>query len=787
MNALWRWCLEFLFDPEDLGRLESVRFDWGADWVDSHPALIWLALLAALLAAFWFYRRGQSVGRSAGVILATLRGMTLISLVVIFADPILELRSARDQKPLLWLLVDSSESMQLPATGDSSPAAPTRAEHWNRQLANDSKLRKLLSERFRAEAYSFADVDSLQPFDWTTPSAGRTSPTESTRTGATAIGAALEELQRRGGTRDPAGVILVSDFVQNRGPAAIESAASLDRPIFAVGLGQEAAVDLAVELDAESVVMKDERTTVAAILRQSGLVGKSVTLRLTGRSAADATAERLLGERRIVLENEQSRVEFPLTPETAGRLTLQIEADILDEETLPENNRDAIDVSVTDHFIRVLFVEYEPTWEWRFIKEVFHRDRLVGRGGFRTYLRSSDRAVREANELFIPTLPPSRAEFFKYDVIFIGDVPASALPGRFCEMTREFVSEFGGGLVVLAGPRFGPQALAGTPIADMLPVIIDPQARRRDEPFQLVLTNAAQRFDFMQLGQSPKEHERAWSNLGELPWYQPVQRVESTSVVLAEHPTDTTADGRTKQPLVARRQYGAAGGEVVYLGFNETWRLRRLYGEKYYRQFWGQLIHRLGLGHAQGGDKRFVIDPLPEEPFAPGEEIPLQVRVWNANFEPLTDEALPNGSLAGAMIRQGPGVEQELPVSLAMTRPGLFEASVPVEQTGDWRFRVVDPITNQSREIPFQVADPSLERRVPNRDAVLQQQLAALRPAGRVCVPENLAARLAEFTPPDRVETDISRFPLVPTWPVFVLVVGLLLAEWSLRKWWHLA
>ena len=786
MNAVWRWFLEFLLDPYDLGRLESARFEWGADWVNSYPALIWLALLAALLAAFWFYRRGQSVGRSAGVILATLRGMTLMSLVVIFADPILALRSTREQKPLLWLLVDASESMQLPATGDSSPEAPTRAEHWDRQLANDSELRGLLSERFRVEAYSFADIGFVQPFDWTMPSAGRTSPTESMRTGATAIGAAFEELQRRG-ARDLAGVILVSDFVQNRGSAAMESAARLDRPIFAVGLGQEAAVDLAVELDAEPVVMKDERTTIAAILRHSGLTGQSVSLRLTGRSAIDSTGERLLGERRIVLEKEQSRVEFPLSPETAGRLHLKIEADILDEEILSENNRDAIDVTVTDHFIRVLFVEYEPTWEWRFIKEVFHRDRLVGRGGFRTYLRSSDRAVREANELFIPTLPPSRAEFFQYDVIFIGDVPASALPGRFCEMTREFVSEFGGGLVVLAGPRFGPQALAGTPIADMLPVIIDPQARRRDEPFQLVLTNAAERFDFMQLGQSPPEHQRAWSNLGELPWYQPVQRVESTSVVLAEHPTDTISDGRTKQPLIARRQYGAAGGEVVYLGFNETWRLRRLYGEKYYRQFWGQMIHRLGLGHAQGGDKRFVVEPLTEEPFAPGEEIPLRVRAWDANFEPLTDEALPAGSLTGALVRQGPGVEQEIPVSMAMTRPGLFEASVPVEQTGDWRFRVVDPITNQSREIPFQVADPSLERRVPNRDAELQQQLASLHPAGRACAPEDLAARLAEFTPPDRLETDISRYPLVPTWPVFVLVVGLLFAEWSLRKWWNLA
>ena len=41
-----------------------------------------------------------------------------------------------------------------------------------------------------------------------------------------------------------------------------------------------------------------------------------------------------------------------------------------------------------------------------------------------------------------------------------------ALSDRFCELTEEFVGEFGGGLVVIAGPRFGPGELAGTPIAD---------------------------------------------------------------------------------------------------------------------------------------------------------------------------------------------------------------------------------------------------------------------------------------------------------------------------------
>src|SRR5690606_35469875 len=98
---------------------------------------------------------------------------------------------------------------------------------------------------------------------------------------------------------------------------------------------------------------------------------------------------------------------------------------------------------------------------------------------------------RQTNELFLPTLTPKRSDFFANDVIFLGDMPASALSDRFCEMTKEFVSNFGGGLVVIAGPRFGPGELANTPLADMLPVVVDPNSRLRDfkdKPFSLRIT-----------------------------------------------------------------------------------------------------------------------------------------------------------------------------------------------------------------------------------------------------------------------------------------------------------
>lgn len=802
-ESLTRW-FGRLLGRDELTRIDQADLSFGAAWAHEGPGWVLLASVAAAALAAWFYLRRQPVRRPAGVALAVLRATVLALLVAVFAEPVLELRYTDRPRPLLWLLADGSDSMNLvddlpdetrrrlaEAAGLPSGGATTRADLVRAMLADRSKLVSKLSENFRLQAFVFDRPEGVRSLDLDrivspSPSARRSSdqPTTSSYAPAgptTALGAALDDLRRRYPAQDLAGVVVFSDFVQNAGPPAVPSAEELAAPVFAVGLGPTAAADLAVELDAEPTVKKAERVAFTAILRQTGLTGRAATVRLTAAPADGSAPPRLVAEREVPLEAGQAVADFPVTPDEPGRFVYAVEADPLPGETVAENNAASRNVTVTDDYLRLLFVEYEPTWEWRFVKEVFHRDRLVGLRGFRTYLRSSDPTVRQNNELFLEQLPPPREQFFQYDVIFLGDVPATALPGRFAEMTQEFVSQFGGGLVVMAGPRFGPQALADSKIAEMLPVVIDPDAKRRDRPFRLRLTPAADQFDFMRLGDTDAESRKAWDNLGELPWYQPVRRVESTAAVLAEHPTDTTSDGG-RQPLIARRPYGAAGGEVVYLGFNETWRLRRRYGEQYYRQFWGQLIYRLGLGHARGADKRFVIDPLPETPFRPEDEVPFTVRAWDSNFERLTEEDVPNGAIAAELVRRDADDDETTPISLPMSRPGVFETRVPVYRPGDYRLRATDPVTNEVHEARFSVADVSVERRVATRDAGLQQQLAAAVPGGKAYELDELPRLLDDFKPPRRTRTTTEIVTLWDTWLVFGLVVGLLLAEWLARK-----
>jgi hypothetical protein len=429
-----------------------------------------------------------------------------------------------------------------------------------------------------------------------------------------------------------------------------------------------------------------------------------------------------------------------------------------------------------------MYVAYEPTWEWRFIKEVFHRDKLVGMDGFRTFLSSSDPRVRESNVLFLPTLTPKRSDFFANDVIFLDDMPRASLSDRFCEMTKEYVSNLGGGLVVIAGPRFGPRELYQTPLADMLPVIVDPNAELRDAPehpeFRPRLTPHAAGYPFMQMGANEVENSRAWDNLGKLPWYQPVAALHEQAFSLADHPTDTCADGRTPQPLIAVRRYGK--GEVVYLGFNETWRLRRRYGEKYYRQFWSQLIYRLGMSHALGAEKRFVAR-VDQQQYRAEEKVALTVEAYDENYEPLSGENLPDGGLLAELVVPGRGGSQATTLTVPMLRRGVFEARIPVYAVGSYSLRVKDPVTGKFDEQRFEVTPLSAERRRGVRDDKLQNELAR-QTGGRAYDLTNVHRLPDDLKVASVVERTTRNYALwtTPLW--FAAIVVLMLGEWLSRK-----
>jgi hypothetical protein len=805
-----------LLKIDNLDAVEQIKPSLAAPWAQQYSTWIAPACLALFALAVVFYLRYQSRGRARlRVLLALGRALLLCLLLLFLADPVFVVRFVNAPRPWVGLLFDGTDSMAIEddyatadrekldrATGfvreqgetdDQPPAKPSRSDYVKALLnKRDDNLFRQLAGKYRFKAWQFERPDGAGELKNDKSGGEDVDPATwadqlSTAGKVTALGQALEDLANRQSSGQLAGLVVFSDFDQNSGPPAAAAARKLGAPVYTVAVGAESAVDLAIDLQAPLLLKKSERATLLATLRSTGLDGAEVSVKLSARPIADAGVTGAGGDpitidqKTVRIEAAEQPVEFAWTPVETGRFVVTAASDPQPGELVTQNNRAEREVSIRDDFLRLMFVEYEPTWEWRFIKEVFHRDKLVGQRGFRTFLRSADPAVRRSNELFLSTLTLRRSEFFANDVIFLGDMPAAALSPRFCEMTREFVGKFGGGLVVVSGPRFGPGQLAGTALADMLPVVVDAGARSRDgKGFSLQLTAEAPSIDFMQLGSDERESALAWKNLGGLPWYQPVSRLHPLGLALAVHPSDKCVDGATPQPIIAVRRFGR--GEVIYLGFNETWRMRRKYGELYYRQFWGQMIHRLGLSHALGSQKRFVVR-TDRQKYQPDDKVIVSVEAYNANYEPLTAEDVPAHALSAELTIPGgsAGGKRTQNFTVPQFREGTFETRLSVTAPGEHRLAVTDPVTSEVAEVFFQVADVSVERRSAVRNTPLAREIAQAT-NGRSYDLTNVSSLLDDFQPQKRTETTIRVFAAWDNWLAFGVVIFLMLAEWLVRK-----
>ncbi|MGQ9822631.1 MAG: hypothetical protein ACUVQK_12285 [Thermogutta sp.] len=826
------------------GNIEEIRIGLTAPWVENGWGRLAIAVIAVIAwAVFFYYRRQKCERPQTRLILTTLRAVALAFVVGILAEPIAVVRLSRPVRPAVWLLVDDTQSMTIrdawspqeaaelaplvrsslkgreasPGDGDAAVGfSPSRLDLLRGLFAaDDGAFLRQLRQRCRLRLFRFSRPDGVDNLDWgeaesgSRPTGKDGDPIGEGLSGAgsvTAIGAALADLARRKSGREPAAIVVFSDFNHNSGPPPEPILASLGVPVHTVGLGKAETEDLALEMQLPPLMKKGEAASILVTLRNQMLTGRDVTVRLTvlpyrsgaavpaasgesgaGGAAGTASVEAAqpIGEQTVTLTDDVRELEFRYTPSEVGHFVFRAEADPFSEERVTDNNAVMRDNYVRDYFLRLLFIEDEPSWEWRFIKEVFHRDPLVGPEGFRTFLRSADPQVRERNPLFVPVLRMPRKDLFLYDVVILSDVSADMLTEGFCEQLEQFVAQFGGGLVVLAGPRFGPGHWARSALEPMLPVQVSPQARLRDRPFALKRTPEAALTDFMRLGDSAEEDEKAWANLGNVPWYYPVERVRPLAGALAVHPTDVCLDGKTPQPIVAIQRYGR--GEVVYIGFNEWWRLRRKYGELYYRRFWGQLIHRLAMRHVLGTQKRFVVQ-TDHARYQTGDEVVLTVEAYDADFQPLSESRIPDRALLGTVAPDSPNATLQAERELAVTqvRPGLFQAKFRVFEEGEFTAKVLDPVTQESVVTRFQVAARSVEMDAATRNRELQVELA--RKSGGRSYEITEVMRLLQDLPQDhQSETRLEEVALWNSWAAFLMVTTALLAEWFIRKWAQMA
>lgn len=788
---------------EPLLRLLGARPGLAGDVVGMSPAFApvfgWgtLAVLALLLAGLlaWAFRPGAAPAGPRRWVLLGLRAALGLLLLGLLLRPALVLHVEGAVRQTLALLLDASASMNLrdprPAAADAARAAalldrplpagapPARVELGRAALTHrDFDLLPRLARDFDLRAFRFDAALQELAVGGTNLTPARLAEELAAAWSAdvprTSVGGALREALDRQRGRPVGGLVLFTDGLDNTGPdprAAAALAAEAGVPLYLVGFGLPAPRDLILAaLDAQDLAFARDEVAVRATVRAQGLAGETARVRLlVDGEVVDERPAPLAADAETV-------VTLRFTPPAAGDFELRVEVEPRPDEILAENNARRQRLRVTDEKIRVLFLEQSPRWEFRYLQTLLLRDPHVE---LKCVLFDADPAISRAPESpYLPGFPARRDDLLRFDLVVFGDVdPRNFTPAQL-ENLADFVSRYGGSLVMVAGRRFSPAAYADSPLAGLLPVVPGPgeaagEAEDFTTPVPLALTAEGRASPLLRLVDDDDEaNAERWAALPPLYWVAPVIAAKPGAQVLV-----TGGGGDAAVPVIALQTYGA--GQAMFIGTDNTWRWRRNEGETFHVAFWGRVIQRLALQHLLGGGRRQQVT-LDRAEAAPGEAVAVTARLFDEAFEPLTDEV----AAVTLEPRGGPDAVRPLTVPLRAVpgQPGVFQGEFPAPAPGPWRVAASE---GGEGGADLEVAEATFEAGATGLDEALLRELAAA--TGGAYLREDEVARLPDLAraraPRVRSTLDVDLWAS-PLW--FLLIVLVAGIEWALRRWWLL-
>ncbi len=395
--------------------------------------LLFLRQSAAI--PYWRKRRDKQyrLTRTRTIILWALQACTLCTLLLLLWEPAISVTALRPQENIIAVVVDNSRSMAVAENG--------KAREQQAIELLQSKLLPDLAPRFQVRLYALnsgltriADVAQVQ----------------ATGT-ATQIGPGLKQLADEAGTLPIGSVVLLSDGSDNSGGVDLDTLNALRRrhlPVNTIGFGSEHLTN-DVELDSLAVprtVLANARVEAELTLRQGGFTGRHTTVTLTSDNQVVASRDIVLTGDPVQTET----IEFNAGKSGLRRVAASI-APVPGEVSVQNNRRIAL-MSVDGSKHRLLYVEGEPRWEYKFLRRAVEDDPALA---VVSMLRTTQNKIYRqgiANPAELADGFPSKPEdLFQYDGIILGSVESGFFTPEQQAAIRDFVDRRGGGLLFLGG------------------------------------------------------------------------------------------------------------------------------------------------------------------------------------------------------------------------------------------------------------------------------------------------------------------------------------------------
>ncbi len=720
-----------------------------------------LVVLLAVVAALGYRRvRGRVTPRDRGLLLG-LRLAALALLALALLRPTLIVSTAVPERNVVALLLDDSRSMTIAEDGRTARAEVVRRLFGDPEAGVPARL----ADRFHLRWFRVGPgAERIAGPDRLTAGASRSD-----------LGRALDDARRDLAALPLAGLVLVSDGADNADSSLTPSLLALAAqgiPVFTVGIGQERFPD-DVELsrvEASRAALQGSSIQVEALVRRHG----------SGRDSAELRVEEggtILASRRFALpgDGQATTVRLPVALTEPGPRALTVTLPPLPGETETRNNTREVLVVVRAGEERVLYFEGEPRFEFAFLRRAAAGDsniRVVGlqRTADNKFLRLG---VEDSLDL-IGGFPRSREELFRYRALVLGSVEAAAFTVEQLRMVSDFVGRRGGGVLFLGGPRaLGEGGYRNTPLEDLFPVLIDQPAESGWlRELRVSLTPAGRGHPMTLLGREGPAAERQWDSMPPLTSVNRVGRPKPGAIVLLAG-RDTA--GRGEQPVLAYHRFGR--GRAAALLAQDVW-LWRMHadmpvGDPRFEAFWRQVMRWL----TSEVPDRVSITALTDR-VAPGEPVVVTAEVRDEGYQGV------NGAAVVARVTGPSGDTGELPMTWTAGADGQYRTAFPAPEAGRYRVEVQagDGAAALRSEPAYATAgEVGREFFGAERRTGLLRRIAE-ETGGRFYTAETVDRLPEDIVYTERGITTTERLDLWDMPIVFLLLAGLLAAEWTLRR-----
>ncbi|MBS0202645.1 MAG: hypothetical protein JSS49_07065 [Planctomycetes bacterium] len=706
----------------------------------------------------------------------TLLGLKLAAVIVLavaMLRPVLQ-RSETDESPAQLLVVpDISRSMN---TTDM-PGGVTRFNAVRTDVEKILTKTKTWKGKVDVRVFDFASGTS--PY----------APELQEGTGdQTDFGKTLDELLRVAREQKTLAIILLSDGAQRALPPAIDplsaarSLADAQTALYGIGYGGASiagsSLDLGIEdLVVPEVVFEKNRVPVKAKLRATGAAGRKVRVRILVEDRSD----RALGEAGDMLPApaiQQSRpfqefdikgdsevipVDLSFAAMVSGEVKIALQVEPIENELLTGNNQRGTIITVRKGGVKVAYFDtLRPEQRW--LRAISGADKI--QLDFQEIRGGSKSPTRIDSTMF---------DRGRYDVYIIGDVRAETFGDALLKQLALRLEE-GSALLMTGGVQnFAVGGYATSPIADWIPVELDPADARppgivnrdtQNMALQKMIPTGDRAGEYvMQLG-PPEKNNEIWASL---PPLKGSTRFKPITANLEPWARNAAGDPLLFAMPRQRSRIAAFAGDTTYL----WWTV----GDKQelHQRFWRQLI--LWLARKEADSDQPVWVKVAPRSFAPGAKVDLQFGARTADGLPLDEAEFqvevtnPEGQKTAVTPRKF-GTE-----NLAEFAGGAVPGDYWVRVRASHHGKPLD-FTAATR---FIVDARDLELDYPSADYDFLKELSSIT-GGQSLKPEEIDDLLDRLKESKTIVTRVQSTTLWDNWGLLLVFVSLISLEWFVRK-----